>query len=155
VSPSEYVQDLAAELRAAKATILRQAETIASACVAAGVSRTADLPGAVLDLDRQGLDWAERASRAERERDEYQAQVHGLAERCSNMTSAASSAAGSTVIALERLQEYQEVVNAAVDWRAQPGLDWKYQNQGSAFGSENRKLCELVDAHIARVKARS
>src|SRR3990167_4930841 len=117
VSPSEYVVDLQTELRAAKATILRQAETIASACVAAGVARTADLPGAVLDLDRQRLDWAERASKAERERAEYQAQVHALAERCSNMTSAASSAAGSTVIALERLQEFQTIVDAAGEGR--------------------------------------
>jgi chromosome segregation ATPase len=54
--------------------------------------------------------------RTERERDEYQAQVHTLTERVSAMTSAASSAAASTVTAIERIQEMEKVLKAAEAW---------------------------------------
>lgn len=55
---------------------------------------------------------------ARRDRDTYQAQVHTLTERARNMTSAATSAAASTVKAIERIQEMEPVVKAATTWHA-------------------------------------
>jgi len=58
----------------------------------------------------------EKLERAERERDDYQSECHTLNERLKGMTSAASSAAASTVTAIERIQEMEKVVLAAETW---------------------------------------
>lgn len=91
-----------------------------------------------------------RATRAELSRDEYASHVHQLTERVNRMTSAASSAAASTVTALDRIQELMLVVDAALGWRkALNSAD------GMAVVETSKALEAQVDAHLARVKARS
>lgn len=46
----------------------------------------------------------------------YRDQLHTANERIGMMTSAASSAAATTVTAIERIQEMEKVVNEAIEW---------------------------------------
>lgn len=55
----------------------------------------------------------ELLARVERERDEYQSQVHTLTERVNNMTRAATGAAATAEAALGRLIAAQVIVDAA------------------------------------------
>lgn len=86
--------------------------------------------------------------RVERERDEYQGQAHSLEERVRNMTSAASMAAASTVKAIERIQELEPVVDAAVNYHEAALGFSNYEAALHAFQRETR-------GEIARRKARS
>lgn len=88
--------------------------------------------------------------RLRQERDEYRDLSQTLGERVTQMTSAAVSAAASTVTAIERLQELQEVVDAAVEWTAATrGFDW------SALAHYVGELQGVVDKHLLRVRSRS
>jgi hypothetical protein len=76
----------------------------------------------------------EKLARVERERDEYQSQVHDLTERVNGMTNAASMAAGTAESALRRIMRYEPVVEAAValvdDYRENVGF---MPGRGSLF----------------------
>jgi hypothetical protein len=54
-------------------------------------------------------------ARLKRDVEYYRDQLHEANERIRMMTSAATSAAASTVTAIERIQEMEKVVNAAVN----------------------------------------
>lgn len=58
---------------------------------------------------------AETPEDLRREVEYYRDQLHTANERIRMMTSAAASAAASTVTAIERIQEMEKVVNAAVE----------------------------------------
>lgn len=70
------------------------------------------MPDATPDVE----DLRRQLAAAQREAAEYREQVHALTERTRNMTSAASSAAATTVTAIERIQEMDLVVKAAEAW---------------------------------------
>jgi hypothetical protein len=69
-------------------------------------------------VDKATTDLKDKLARVERDLAHYQAQVHDAHEKLTHMTSAATSAAASTVTAIERIQEMEKVVLAAEEWVA-------------------------------------
>ena len=70
-------------------------------------------PGDPYTVNDVTAELREKLERAERERDEYQSQVHDLNERIGRMTSAATGAAATAEAALGRLIAAQVIVDAA------------------------------------------
>lgn len=100
----------------------------------------------VANLERELRVTRERLARTERERDEYQSQVHSLNERGDRMTSAASSAAGTAEAALRRLLRAKPVLEAAE--KLVDGYVRAHKN-GAEFDQEGGRLCKvLIDAVI-------
>lgn len=65
----------------------------------------------------------EQLARARRERDEYADEVHRLNGVVRLQTSAATSAAASAYTAIERLQFWEALVNAAAEWAGETKRD--------------------------------
>lgn len=93
--------------------------------------------------------------RLEQDVKEYSDQVATLTERVRNMTSAATSAAASTVKAIERIQEMEPVVKAATTWHAASKM-LEHAKDGLVAEVAARRwrtavdaLSETVDAWIA------
>lgn len=84
-----------------------------------------------------------------REAAKLREQVHELTGRVRNMTSAASSAAASTVIAIERIEQMDKIVKAAQAWRElyiKPIRDLpaqEYLRRQLALSGEVEKYTEL------------
>lgn len=91
-----------------------------------------------------------RLAALERDRDHYRDEVHSLNEKMRGMTSAASSAAASTVIAIDRIQELLLVVDAAVAWSKTSERDDYSAHHGLASILLNR-----VAEYVQRTRGRS
>lgn len=68
------------------------------------------------DLRRQLVETQAKLKQAYEDRDEYRTALHLVNEVKAKMTSAATSAAATAVSAIERIQEMEKVVEAAVAW---------------------------------------
>ena len=104
----------------------------------------------VAQLEAENRRLSALVERTTRERDEYQTQLHVLADTRKHMTSAASLAAGAATVAINRLQSLKAIVEAAVEWRqiGKTGPHGLAVKKADALGA-------LVDAHIKEVEARS
>lgn len=99
-------------------------------------------------ISDQIVELREALAQVERERDEYQAQVHLLTERVGNMTNAATGAAATAESALRRLIAAQVVLDAAyelIEFVEEYYPAW-LAAKPSIGENVARRLRELVDA---------
>lgn len=96
-------------------------------------------------------DLRERLERAERERDYYQNQWHYAEELKRQMTSAASSGAAVATTAIERLQLWEPVVDAGVEWHDARDEIRRRTANGSASYEQLSVLKEKAYAARARL----
>ena len=106
----------------------------------------------VHDLDDKIYKLEHRLAEVLAQRDDIMSELHREREATRAMKTAASSAAGTAVSAIERIQELMLIVDAAVKWRAAYASETAPAAETLRYAA---KLRDQVDEHLRRVARRS